>query len=594
MTGYSPYGAMAPTGMQNVVSPTAQPVGPLSGAAAAGRNAPAYDRRSNLPSANPNLDFAVMDGQQGYQFVTNRGKVADIRSNPSGFVALDPNAQYRLTNLRGEDGVVASGTGAQGLQDVYRTAQQLSAEGGKKAHWAAERLNPNTGEWERVAYDPRGGLKGALNEIAPIAVDFALLGLPGVAMGQAGVNVADVALPIAGAALGGPLGAAAGSALSSVAQGRGLKNTLLRAAISGGTAGLLDTTGVSSAIGRAASSALSPAAGSATGSAVGSALAPAIGDIIVTANPLTQAIASGVSGGLGSLAGSALPTIATPPSTTAPPADLNTITVTAPQTPTPSFAEAFAPFAGGAGLAGAGLAAAGGTPSTPTARPEDTITVTGERPLPTPDLSGILPAVAATPAAIAAATGGAGAQPEKPTDPNRSTLDEIGMWLQRAGLVSSVLGPLAEAVAGGGKGGGGNRNINAAGLGALNPIFSAQLPAANLPMRQPRDMSGTDWSRYGMGPERSFFTDVPQRLAKGGPAHSDGRSDDVPALLSRGEYVIDAETMALLGNGDPFAGADKMDEWRVNVRKHKGRQLMKGGISPDAKMPNQYMGGGRV
>jgi hypothetical protein len=106
-------------------------------------------------------------------------------------------------------------------------------------------------------------------------------------------------------------------------------------------------------------------------------------------------------------------------------------------------------------------------------------------------------------------------------------------------------------------------------------------------------MSGTDWNRYGMGPERSFFTDVPQRLARGGSV-SHGRSDDVPALLSHGEYVIDAETMALLGNGDPDAGADMMDSWRVNVRKHKGRELSKGQISPNAKMPEQYMGGGRT
>jgi hypothetical protein len=85
----------------------------------------------------------------------------------------------------------------------------------------------------------------------------------------------------------------------------------------------------------------------------------------------------------------------------------------------------------------------------------------------------------------------------------------------------------------------------------------------------------------------------PVTMAEGGGV-SHGRSDDVPALLSRGEYVIDAETMALLGNGDPMAGADMMDKWRVNVRKHKGSHLAKGGISPDAKTPDKYMGGGRT
>lgn len=62
-----------------------------------------------------------------------------------------------------------------------------------------------------------------------------------------------------------------------------------------------------------------------------------------------------------------------------------------------------------------------------------------------------------------------------------------------------------------------------------------------------------------------------------------GRADDVNAKLSAREYVIDAETMALLGDGNPDAGAKKMDEFRQNVRKHKGAALAKGKISPDAK-----------
>lgn len=68
-----------------------------------------------------------------------------------------------------------------------------------------------------------------------------------------------------------------------------------------------------------------------------------------------------------------------------------------------------------------------------------------------------------------------------------------------------------------------------------------------------------------------------------------GRSDDIPARLSDGEYVIDAETVALLGDGSGKAGAQRLDEMRQNMRKHKAKNLMKGGFSHKAKSPESYM-----
>lgn len=70
-----------------------------------------------------------------------------------------------------------------------------------------------------------------------------------------------------------------------------------------------------------------------------------------------------------------------------------------------------------------------------------------------------------------------------------------------------------------------------------------------------------------------------------------GRDDLIPALLSDGEYVIDAETMALLGDGSVEKAAEMMDGFRENIRKHKGARLAKGGISPNAKSPLQYLRG---
>jgi hypothetical protein len=73
-----------------------------------------------------------------------------------------------------------------------------------------------------------------------------------------------------------------------------------------------------------------------------------------------------------------------------------------------------------------------------------------------------------------------------------------------------------------------------------------------------------------------------------------GRSDEIPAMLSDGEYVMDAETVALLGDGSSKAGAKKLDDFRVQIRKQKGRKLAKGKISHDAKRPDKYMAGGRI
>jgi hypothetical protein len=70
-----------------------------------------------------------------------------------------------------------------------------------------------------------------------------------------------------------------------------------------------------------------------------------------------------------------------------------------------------------------------------------------------------------------------------------------------------------------------------------------------------------------------------------------GRSDDIPARLSDGEYVMDAETVALLGDGSTDEGARKLDRMRANLRKQKGRELSKGKFSSAAKHPEQYLEG---
>lgn len=70
-----------------------------------------------------------------------------------------------------------------------------------------------------------------------------------------------------------------------------------------------------------------------------------------------------------------------------------------------------------------------------------------------------------------------------------------------------------------------------------------------------------------------------------------GRSDDIDARLSDGEYVIDAETVALLGDGSTAAGADALDRMREAIRMHKGAALAKGKFSPAARSPLDYLMG---
>lgn len=161
-------------------------------------------------------------------------------------------------------------------------------------------------------------------------------------------------------------------------------------------------------------------------------------------------------------------------------------------------------------------------------------------------------------------------------------------------------------------------------------------PLRRLDYKRERNAGPNDYFSYGRGPsggEHRFFQDAefvdsplpnaqpggtpngetpstdhmirdPRRLpglrvlAHGGSAQhvrgpGSGREDLVEALLSADEYVIDAETVAMLGDGSPEEGARRLDEMRQNVRRHKGKALAKGKFSPNAKAPEQYIGKSR-
>ena len=68
-----------------------------------------------------------------------------------------------------------------------------------------------------------------------------------------------------------------------------------------------------------------------------------------------------------------------------------------------------------------------------------------------------------------------------------------------------------------------------------------------------------------------------------------GRSDEIDAKLSDGEFVMDAETVSMIGDGSSKAGAEKLEQMRRHVRSHKGKALAKGKFSPNAKSPLAYL-----
>jgi len=173
------------------------------------------------------------------------------------------------------------------------------------------------------------------------------------------------------------------------------------------------------------------------------------------------------------------------------------------------------------------------------------------------------------------------------TDPNKMAAAAVGLGALMGGDSSQ---PTMPAVAAGTP-------------TSTDPNMTRRL--ATTPLNRTRIQPPIDYYNYGKMPEQSFY--APEQAqqptvqaAHGGPLSryveggGTGRSDSIDAKLSDGEYVIDAETVALLGDGSSKAGAAKLDQFRANIRKQKGKALSQGKISPDAHSPDRYLMGGRA
>lgn len=118
------------------------------------------------------------------------------------------------------------------------------------------------------------------------------------------------------------------------------------------------------------------------------------------------------------------------------------------------------------------------------------------------------------------------------------------------------------------------------------PPAQAMPPMGGRPGMPARPMSPMIQRAVGGLAMYGFSSGGAHKLVRG---PGTGRSDDIPAVLSDGEYVMDAETVALLGDGSTDEGARRLDELRKKLRMHKGKQLARGNFSSAAKNPEEYL-----
>lgn len=117
-----------------------------------------------------------------------------------------------------------------------------------------------------------------------------------------------------------------------------------------------------------------------------------------------------------------------------------------------------------------------------------------------------------------------------------------------------------------------------------------QMAQGQMPQGLPQPM------RSGGLPHASNVPIVQGRMdfRQGAAVHGegDGQSDDIPAMLADGEYVIDSETVAQIGNGSTKAGAQALDKFREGIRAHK-RSAPINKIPPKTKPLTSYLKGAK-
>lgn len=130
----------------------------------------------------------------------------------------------------------------------------------------------------------------------------------------------------------------------------------------------------------------------------------------------------------------------------------------------------------------------------------------------------------------------------------------------------------------------------------MPPQMGQQAPQGMPQQGMPQQQGMPPPMRRGGLPHASDVSMVDGRMdfRQGSAVHGegDGQSDDIPAMLADGEYVIDAETVAQIGNGSTKAGAQALDKFRESIRAHK-RSAPVNKIPPKTKALTSYLKGAK-
>jgi hypothetical protein len=157
-------------------------------------------------------------------------------------------------------------------------------------------------------------------------------------------------------------------------------------------------------------------------------------------------------------------------------------------------------------------------------------------------------------------------------------------------------------------------NLNAPGFNPVNPEPTPAVAPTAPPMAN-GGLASSGQTHYTFGKQVSPMDNMglaPQAMKSGGlPRPSGvpmvegrndyrmgaavsgagtGQSDDIPAMLADGEYVLDSDLVSMLGDGSNKAGSQILDNWREEIRRHK-RSAPVNKIPPPAKSPLAYMKG---
>jgi hypothetical protein len=130
--------------------------------------------------------------------------------------------------------------------------------------------------------------------------------------------------------------------------------------------------------------------------------------------------------------------------------------------------------------------------------------------------------------------------------------------------------------------------VNDNNFGTNQQASGQQQPGQNLFFDESQIRMAAEGGQIEHNPE--FFSEgglgtLDNRYVRG---EGDGTSDSVPAMLASGEFVIPADVVSGLGNGDNDAGAAVLDEFMKAIRAHK-RAADPSELPEDSKGPLAYL-----